>query len=120
MSDSPNMTPPPAPPAPPTPGAPAADSSGKILAGLGYLIGIVALVALLIEPYKSDMWVREHAIQGLAIWVLGMIVGWVPIIGWLLDVALFVVAIIGAINAFQGQRWEIPFLGPMLRDWFRA
>jgi uncharacterized membrane protein len=121
MSDEIQGTPPappsPPPPAPPAAGGGASGDTGKILAALGYIIGIVALIAILVEPYKDDKFVRHHAVQALGLWVVGVVLGVVsaiPVIGWLIGsiggIVLFVVAIIAAIKAFQGDWYEVPFL----------
>jgi uncharacterized membrane protein len=119
MSDEYQSTPP-APPAPPAPapqapGGGAPSDTGKILAGLGYLTGIVALIAILMEPYKNERFVRLHAIQALGLWVVNIalsVLNVIPLLGqiiWLVgSVAVFVFAIIGAIKAFQGQEYEVP------------
>jgi uncharacterized membrane protein len=101
MSDEFQATPP-APPAPPAP-APAGDApsdTGKILAGLGYLTGIVALVAILMEPYKNEKFVRLHAIQALGLYIISIVLGVlnvIPILGqiiWLVgSIAVLVFAI---------------------------
>jgi uncharacterized membrane protein len=106
------MPPPPASPTPPVPAGvdrpgPASDTS-KLLAALGYLLGVVAIIALLIEPYKDEKFVKFHAIQALGLWVVGVVAGVVPVIGWIVSIAVFVVVIIGLIKAFQGQYWEVP------------
>lgn len=114
MSD---MTPPPAPPAGGyTPGS----ENSKILAGIGYIIWVVALVALLIDPYKDESFVKVHAIQALGLWVIVVVVGWIPFVGWLISLVVLVFAIIGAINAFQGRYYEIPVLGGLLKGWFNV
>ena len=108
--------PPMAPPAVGDRPGPESDTS-KILAALGYLTGIVALIAILIEPYKNEKFVKFHAIQALGLAVVGIVAGViaaVPIIGWILSpiVSLVVVvfAIIGAVKAFQGEYYEVPML----------
>ena len=117
MDETPGMPPqqPTAPSEPPSaavvgerPG-PVNDTS-KILAALGYLIVVVAIVAMLIEPYKNEKFVKFHAVQGIALWVVGLVVNIVPVVGQIVSVAIFVVMIIGLIKAFQGQYWEIPVL----------
>lgn len=84
--------------------------TSKLLAALGYLIGIVAIVALLIEPYKNEKFVKFHAVQGVALWVLNIISWMIPVVGWVVGIILFVVMIIGLIKAFQGEYWEIPLV----------
>ncbi|MHB1016570.1 MAG: DUF4870 domain-containing protein [Coriobacteriia bacterium] len=126
MSDD-YQAPPPVPPAPAAPppssgGAPS--DTGKILAALGYLVGIVALIALLIEPYKNEQFVKHHAVQALAVWVgwiLVSIVSAIPVIGWIISavgwVALLVLSIMGAIKAFQSEMWEMPVVYNIVKQY---
>lgn len=135
MSDDFNSTPP-APPAPPAPGAPAPggdvpSDTGKLLAALGYIFGVVALIALLMEPYKNERFVKHHAVQAIGLWLAGVvfsvgatIVGVIPIIGWIIalliglaSIGLFVLAIMGAIKAFQGEMWEMPVLYGIVKSY---
>ncbi len=112
----------PVPPSEDRPG-PSSDTS-KILAALGYLTGIVALIAILIEPYKDEPFVRLHAVQGLALWVAWIVASFlniIPIIGTLVAlfayVALLVFAVMGAIKSFQGEYWEMPVLYDLVKQY---
>jgi uncharacterized membrane protein len=126
MSDD-FQTPPPAPPAPPAQapaGAEGPSDTGKILAGIGYLTGIVALIAILIEPYKDEKFVRQHAFQALALYVVmiaASVLNVIPLLGqiiWLVaSIAVFVFAIIGAIKAFQGQEYEMPMVYGFIKNY---
>lgn len=124
MSDEFQSTPP-APPVTPPPAASEGPSdTGKILAGIGYLTGIVALIAILIEPYKDEKFVRLHAFQALALYVVmivASILNVIPILGqiiWLVAwIAVAVFAIIGAIKAFQGQRYEMPIVYNFIKNY---
>lgn len=131
MSDDYQAPPPPAPPSAPVgppPGVGAPDGvpsdTGKILAALGYLVGIVALIALLIEPYKNERFVKHHAVQALALWVASIAIGVVtaiPYIGWVLGpiggIAIFVFAIMGAIKAFGSEMWEMPVVYNIVKQY---
>jgi uncharacterized membrane protein len=129
MSDDFNAAPtPPAPPpvvpGTPVPGGDAPSDTGKILAALGYLVGIVALIAILIEPYKNEKFVRHHAIQALGIWVgwiLISVVSAIPVIGWIIAaigwVALLVLTIMAAVKAFQGQYYEVPVVHGIVKQY---
>lgn len=123
MSDDFQSTPP-APVAPPSADGDAPSDTGKILAAIGYLVGLVALIAILIEPYKNEKFVRHHAIQALAIWVgwiVISVVASIPVIGWIVAavgwVALLVVSIMGAIKAFQGQYYEVPLVYGLVKNY---
>jgi uncharacterized membrane protein len=126
MSDD-FQTPPPAPPAPPAQapaGTEGPSDTGKILAAVGYLVGIVALIAILIEPYKNERFVKHHAMQALAIWVgwiLVSVVSAIPVIGWIISavgwIALLVFAIMGAVKAFQSEMWEMPVVYNLIKQY---
>lgn len=124
MSDE-FQSPPPAPPvAPQGAGTEGPSDTGKILAGLGYLTGIVALVAILMEPYKNEAFVRLHAFQAIGLYVVMIVAGLlniIPILGqivWLVaSIAVAVFAIIGAIKAFQGQRYEMPMVYGFIKNY---
>lgn len=129
MSDDYQAQQPPAPPAPPvmppaSGGGDVPSDTGKILAALGYLVGIVALVAILIEPYKNERFVKHHAIQALAVWVgwiLVSVVSAIPVIGWIISavgwIVLLVFSIMGAIKAFQSEMWEMPVVYNIVKQY---
>ncbi|HAL30294.1 MAG TPA: hypothetical protein DCP20_06220 [Coriobacteriia bacterium] len=90
----------------------------------GYLVGIVALIAILIEPYKNERFVKHHAMQALAIWVgwiLVSVVSAIPVIGWIISavgwIALLVFAIMGAVKAFQSEMWEMPVVYNLIKQY---
>ena len=126
MSDD-YQAPPPVPPAPasPPPGLTDGPSdTGKILAAVGYLVGIVALIALLIEPYKNERFVKHHAVQALAVWVgwiLVSVIAAIPVIGWIVSavgwVALLIFSIMGAVKAFQSEMWEMPVVYNIVKQY---
>jgi uncharacterized membrane protein len=100
---------PPAPPEAPSPGtAGEPDQTSKLLAVLGYLFWPVALVALLIDPYKAQYYSRANAVQALAIGVASCVAWMVPVVGWVVAVALFVFAIIAILKALKGEIYEVP------------
>ncbi|MDZ7663108.1 DUF4870 domain-containing protein [Thiohalophilus sp.] len=80
---------------------------------LGWLTGIVFL---LLE--KENRFVRFHAMQSLvvflALFVLSLIVGWIPVIG-LLSPVIFLLAVILwillMVKAFQGEIYKLPWAG---------
>lgn len=125
MSDE-FQSPPPAHPVapPPAAGIDGPSDTGKVLAGLGYIFWPVALIAILIEPYKNEKFVRYHAVQALGLAIAGIVIGVIaniPVLGWILGmvagIALFVLAIMGAIKAFQGQYYELPVVYGLVKNY---
>ena len=102
------------------------DSNDRILAGLGYVIWIVALVVVLLEETKRKPLLKDHAVQALAFavasFVFEMIAGVVytcasfvsfGILSLILWPIFFVPLIIGAYYGYlaytQDELVEIPF-----------
>ncbi len=82
----------------------------KYVAMLSYL-GILFLVPLLMK--KESPFAQFHAKQGLVLviaWIIGSFVFWVPIIGWALAIALFVVNVMAFVKTLSGEAWEIPYV----------
>lgn len=87
------------------------DANDGFIAALSYL-GILVLIPLLTK--KDDDFVQFHIKQGLillVVWVIGWFVFWIPIIGWILALTLFVCTVIAFVQALLGKRWEIPLIG---------
>lgn len=83
----------------------------KIVAALGY-IGILCLIPLLAK--KESKFAQEHGKQGLVMfiaWIIGSFVFWIPLIGWALALALFVLDVIAFVKCLNGEFWEVPGLG---------
>jgi len=117
-----------------TPSSPPAASGGGLadnIAGLlVYLIGILAIVFLLIEPYNKNKFIRFHCFQCIFYWcaviaanigiavlsiVLAMVnLGVVAGLLWMvLPLAYFVGWVVLMIKAYQGQMWKLPFIGDL-------
>lgn len=77
----------------------------KIIAALSYL-GILVLIPLLAR--KDSKFCQEHAKQGLVTFIAAVVLGFVPFVGWALDVVILVINIIALVNAVQGKYWKIP------------
>jgi uncharacterized membrane protein len=92
--------------------------------GLAYFTFIPAIIFLVVAPYNASANTRFHSWQSIfltgvavVVWVLNMILAFIPIIGWLimivLSLGLLVLWIICVVKAFGGQRFMIPVIGPL-------
>ena len=99
--------------------APAANNKdaedNKVYGVLAY-IGILFLVPLLAAP--KSKFAKFHANQGLVLFLAEValgVVAIVPIIGWLVwffgSIAALVLAIMGIINALNGEMKKLPVIG---------
>ena len=99
---------------------------------LVYLIGILAIVFLLIEPYNKNKFIRFHCFQCLFFWaawiayfilvfILTFGLAMIPVVGGILIFILWlalglgtpVVLIVLMIKAYQNQMWKLPFIGDL-------
>ena len=96
------------------------ESNDKLMGVLAY-IGILFIVPLLAA--KDSKFARFHANQGLVLFITdvvlfiaaGIIDGFLPVIGGLINLAAYVVAIVlmilGIVNAANGEEKELPIIG---------
>jgi len=108
----------------------ASNVAGLVAYVLGFVTGIFMLVS---EPYKSDKFVRFHALQSIflsGVYVVAMIawsifagilfgasfgalwqfvyLGW-----WLVRLAFFALWLFLMYKAYNNERFELPIIGPM-------
>lgn len=120
---------------------------GNVAAALGYPIGIIAIISLIME--KDNLFVKFHAIQSLCfhvamiilmivLWIIGMVMlvggaaaaaatesgaigGLIGTLFFLLWVVFIVVyfggLILGAVKAYQGVMFKMPIIGNMAAKW---
>ena len=106
----------------------------NITALIGYIIGIVAIVSIIIE--KEDKWVRFHAFQSLlyhvafiipavvfgvlifiTIFISGILTSIVGILFFLVWVAFFAGLIFLAFKSYKGENIKLPVIGEMAEKW---
>ena len=115
-----------------SPQAPSSSSGGlqpNVAGLLAYLFWPLAIVWLVIDPYKSDRFVRFHSFQALGLLVamfalsigltilsviLGMAgLGAIAALLWpVLWLGILVVWVLLMVKAYQKQMWKLPVIGP--------
>lgn len=90
----------------------------NLAALLSYLAGfITGIVFFVIE--KENKFVRFHAMQSIVafggLFVLQMILMFIPFIGWvlapILGIASLILWVILMMKAYQGEKFKLPFVG---------
>ncbi len=85
----------------------------KLWALLSWLFWPIAIVVLLLEDKKQRPFIRYHAIQSLALAVVGWVISFIlsfVVIGCVVGVVWLVYVIYLAIKAYQGEWVTIPFI----------
>lgn len=101
-------------------GAVAEKKKGNGMAIFAYL-WILIIIPFLTDA-KNDPFVKYHLKQGLALiifdvigWVVGVAIGWFPIIGWLIVwlwwLASLILVLVGILNVLAGREKELPLVG---------
>jgi len=89
---------------------------------LCYLFGFITGIVFLVVEKKSSF-VKFHAMQStitfLSLFVISIILGWIPIIGllvypiWVLSLILWLILMI---KALRGERYSLPIVGKMAEE----
>lgn len=85
---------------------------------LAYLLGFITGIAFLLLEKESNF-VRFHAMQStivfLGLFIIDVILGFIPFIGWILGMLItligLIVWIMGMIKAYQGELYKFPIVG---------
>ncbi len=92
------------------------------MAILGYILFFVPLLT----DAKDDPFVKYHVKQGLLLWIIAVaaaVLGVIPILGWIIalivPLVVFVLAILGIINAANGEMKPVPLVGQYAEQWFK-
>jgi len=88
-------------------------SDDKLWAALGYPIGLIAIIVLLMEDKKSRPYIKYHAVQAIAANIAFVIVGLIltiTVVGALCAPLLWLVFFYWAYQAYQGEMFEIPLI----------
>ncbi|MBQ5953474.1 MAG: zinc ribbon domain-containing protein [Lachnospiraceae bacterium] len=82
------------------------------------LMGILCYLSILwLIPFfaaKDSPFVRFHLNQGLLVLIVGIassILHFIPVVGWVVSVAAFALAVIGIVYVCQGKVQELPLIG---------
>lgn len=99
----------------PKPGADKDVEENKAVAAIGYL-WILCFVPLFAK--KDSPFAQFHGKQGFLLFVISIalwIVGWFPVIGWIVwflgQIAIIILSIMGILKALAGEKWEMPYIG---------
>jgi uncharacterized membrane protein len=108
---------------------PATGGEDKTIAIVAYLTLIGFIVAIVLHMNKKTKLGAFHLRQmlgflltGVAVMFCGVILAFIPILGWLcmlaLWVSMLVLWILGLVAAINGQMTPMPVVGPLYQKWF--
>ncbi|WP_214627091.1 DUF4870 domain-containing protein [Paenibacillus agaridevorans] len=95
----------------------------KVAGLLCYLLGfITGIIFLVLE--KQSRFVKFHAMQSTIVFVaivaINLVLGWIPVIGWLISIILapisFILWIALMLMALQGKMFKLPYIGDISEE----
>ena len=96
----------------------APSSNAKLIALLGWIFAPLGVIAIFLDDFKSDRFVRQNVIQAAALWLAGWVIGMVlsfVLIGIFVFPIVFIIQIIYAIKAYGGAAPEVPVIYGMVK-----
>jgi uncharacterized membrane protein len=96
------------------------EQNTRLMAALSWFFApISSIVFIVIESYKKDKLVQFYSWQGIAFVVAGFVISTVlsvvtlGLASCLIAPAWLVIAVLGAVKAYNGEVWKLPMIG----DW---
>ena len=77
---------------------------------IAYITWIGFLVALILNANDKNDYVEFHLNQALVLNLFSLI-GFIPVIGWIIDIIVWVFRIMGIVNAYKGEKAPLPVIG---------
>lgn len=93
---------------------------GKTKAIVAHITIIGWIIAIVVNSNDKDEFASYYIRQTLGIYLAGIVFGWIPYIGWIISIVVFVFWILSLVGSIQGEKNETPILGQYFQDWFRA
>ncbi len=91
----------------------------KLWAALGYPIGIIAIIALLMEAKRARPFIKYHAVQSLVLnivlWVI-MIILSVTVVGAICAPLVWLVTLWPAIDSYRGNYTQLPVISNFIKN----
>jgi uncharacterized membrane protein len=85
--------------------------TGKIIGILSYITLIGWLVAIALQDKQKSIFTTFHLRQSLGLIITGALLALLPLIGWLINIAVFIAWLYAIFFAVQGRMEKIPVLG---------
>lgn len=92
------------------------DSNAKLVGVLSYITIIGWIVAIVLHSNNRSTFGAFHLRQSLGLFITGLIIGWIPVIGWLAWIVVLAFLIVGLIYAIQEEMKTVPFVGEFYQN----
>ncbi len=94
--------------------------NGKSVAIISHITFIGWIVALIMNNGNKTELGSYYIRQTLGIWILTLILSWIPIVGCFAFIICLVLVVMSLINAMNEKEVPTPVLGEYFQDWFKS
>lgn len=92
---------------------------GKTKAIVAHITLIGWIIALVLNSQEKDEYASFYIRQMLGLIILNLV--WIiPILGWIVGLAVLVLWVMSIIGAASGEQKLLPVVGQYFQDWFKA
>ena len=95
-------------------------SDGKNIAIIAHLTIIGWIIALVMNNTTKNEFGSFYIRQMLGLMITGFIFSFIPLIGWVIGLVIFVLWIVSLVGALSGEQKLTPGIGPYFQDWFKS
>lgn len=92
------------------------DSDAKLVGVLSYITIIGWIVAIILHNNKRSEFGAFHLRQSLGLFLTGLILSWIPVLGWIAWIAVIALLIVGLIYAIQEEMKTVPLVGDFYQN----
>lgn len=93
-------------------------SDGKNIAIISHLTIFGWIIALIMNNSNKTELGAFYIRQNLGLMLIAVLLGWIPILGWILAFVVFVAWIMSLIGSLSGEKKVTFLLGKQFQDWF--
>lgn len=98
----------------------AVSKDGKNIALIAHLTLIGWIIALVMNNNTKSEFGSFYIRQVLGLGLTGLVLSFIPILGWIVSLGIFVLWIMSLISALNGEKKLAPVLGAYYQDWFKS
>jgi uncharacterized membrane protein len=96
------------------------NSDAKVVAIISYITLVGWIVAIVLHNNNRSELGAYHLRQSLGLMLTMAVLWFIPVIGWLLNIVLFIFMIIGLIYASQEEQKPVPVVGEFYQNLFKG
>jgi ElaB/YqjD/DUF883 family membrane-anchored ribosome-binding protein len=94
--------------------------SGKTVAIIAHITLIGWIVAIIMNSSNKTDLGSYYIRQTLGIWLLALVLSWIPIVGCFAFLICVVLIVMSVINAVNEKKVPTPIVGEYFQDWFKS